>query len=276
MVKILVDSSSDCKKEEGLFDYFVPISVTIDGKDYKDGVELDADTFYEILTSCGDFPHTAQPSIQDMVDIFEEVKEAGDELIYFALSSALSGTYQAACLAKEMADYDGIYIIDTKTATHMIGLLVSYARGRINEGASAKEIVEECEELKSKVRVLAGLDTLEYLRRGGRLGNASAVIGSLAKIKPIITVTEEGKVEAIGKGLGVGRAMQMVIEKLSDYELDDRFPLYAIYTYGTENVEDLKSRLHFAGYRVADTRQVGSTIGAHIGPEVYGIVFVVK
>ena len=160
MVKIMVDSSSDCKKEEGLIDYFVPISVTIDGKDYKDGVNLTADEFYGLLTSSEDFPHTAQPSIQDMLDIFEEVKTAGDELIYFALSSALSGTYQAACLAKEMADYEGIYIVDTKTATHMIGTLVRYARNRLEEGATASEIVSECEALKSKVKVFAGLDTL--------------------------------------------------------------------------------------------------------------------
>ena len=96
----MVDSSSDCKKEEGLFDYFVPISVTIDGKDYKDGVNLTADEFYGLLTSSEDFPHTAQPSIQDMLDIFEEVKTAGDELIYFALSSALIGSQRhlSGCL----------------------------------------------------------------------------------------------------------------------------------------------------------------------------------
>ena len=276
MIKILVDSSSDCKKESSLFDYFAPISVTIDGKNYKDGVELDADTFYEILTNCGDFPQTAQPSIQDLLDVFEEVKESGDELIYFALSSALSGTYQVACLAKDMAEYDGIHIFDTKAATHMIGILVDYAKKRIAEGASAAEIVSECESLRQRIKIYAGLDTLEYLRRGGRLGNASAVIGSLAKIKPIITVTGEGKVEAIGKGLGVGRAMQFILDKLSELELDEDFPLYAAYTYGTENVEDLKSRLNYAGYKVAETRQIGSTIGAHIGPGVYAVICVTK
>lgn len=274
MIKILVDSASDCKRDT--FDYFAPISVTIDDKDYKDGIELDADTFYGILTSTEDFPHTAQPSLQDFLDAFEDVKAAGDELIYFALSSALSGTYHAACLARDMAEYDKIYIIDTKTATHMIWLLADYASRRIAEGAAAEEIVSECEELKSKIKVLAGLDTLEYLRRGGRLSNASAIIGSLAKIKPIITVSEEGKVEAIGKGLGVGRAMQMIMEKLSDFEIDERFPLYALYTYGTENVEELKSRLAAAGHSVADTLQIGSTIGAHIGPGVYAVMFVAK
>ncbi len=274
MIKILVDSSSDCKSDS--FDYFAPISVTIDGIDYKDGIELDADKFYDILTHTEDFPHTAQPSLQDFLDIFEEVKQSGDELIYFALSSALSGTYQAACLAREMAEYDGVYIIDTKTATHMIGILADYAEKRAAEGANTAEIVAECEELKGKIKVLAGLDTLEYLRRGGRLGNAAAIIGSLAQIKPIITVTEEGKVEAIGKGLGVGRAMQFIMEKLSSFEVDERFPMWALYTYGTDNVEELKSRLSNAGYTVDDTRQVGSTIGAHVGPGVYAVMFVAK
>ncbi|MBR3593083.1 MAG: DegV family protein [Clostridia bacterium] len=274
MIRILVDSASDCAP--GAYDYFMPISVSLDGNDYKDGVTLTADKFYEILTSTEDFPRTAQPSPQEFLDLFEEVKQNGDELIYFALSSSLSGTYQGANMAAAMTEYDGIYIIDTRTATHMIGVLAEYAKRRVDEGAKATDIVAECEELKSKVKVLAGLDTLEYLRRGGRLGNASAVIGSLAKIKPIITVTEEGKVEAIGKGLGVGRAMQMIMEKLSECEIDDRFPIYALYTYGTENVEELKERLSAAGYNVSDTRQVGSTIGAHIGPGVYAVMFVIK
>ena len=175
-----------------------------------------------------------------------------------------------------MADYEGIYIVDTKTATHMIGVLVKYARKRLKEGATVSETVSECEALKSKVKVFAGLDTLEYLRRGGRLSNASAMIGSLAKIKPIITVTEEGKVENIGKGIGVGRAMQMIIEKLDGIELDDRFPVYALYTYGSENIEDFRSRLNYAGYKTAEILQIGSTIGAHIGPEVYAVMFVTK
>ncbi len=274
MVKILVDSASDCSRDR--FDYFAPISVTIGEQNYRDGIDLDANSFYEKLTATEDFPHTAQPSLQDFIDIFEQVKENGDELVYFALSSALSGTYQAACLAKDMVEYDGIFIIDTKTATHMIALLATYAEKRIGEGATAAEIADECELLKSRVKVYAGLDTLEYLRRGGRLGNAAAVIGSLAKIKPIVTVTEEGKVEAIGKGLGVGRAMQFIIEKLSAHEIDESFPVWALYTYGTENVEELKTRIAEKGISVSETRQIGSTIGAHIGPGVYAVMFVEK
>lgn len=274
MVKILVDSSADCPRDR--FDYFAPISVTIGEQNYKDGIDLDANTFYEKLTASEDFPHTAQPSLQDFMDAFEDAKDKGDDLIYFSLSSALSGTYHAACLAKDMVEYDRIYIVDTKTATHMISLLAAYAEKRIAEGAAAPLIVEECEALKSKVKVYAGLDTLEYLRRGGRLGNAAAVIGSLAKIKPIVTVTEEGKVEAIGKGLGVGRAMQFIMEKLMSHEIDERFPVWALYTYGTENVEELKARVEEKGISVAETRQIGSTIGAHIGPGVYAVLFVEK
>ena len=164
MIKIMVDSSADCKSTDGIFDYLVPITVTLDGVSYRDGIDLDADTFYDLITKTGDFPRTSQPSPADYLGYFEQAKAAGDEIIYFALSSGVSGTYQSACIAKELAGYDGIYIIDTKAATHMVRILLSYAEGLIADGMSAVEVAARCEELKGRVRILVGVETLEYLR----------------------------------------------------------------------------------------------------------------
>lgn len=275
MIKILVDSSSDCRNEAAVYDYFVPMTVSIDGKEYQDGIDLDANTFYELLTQSEAFPKTSQPSPDDYLQHFLDAKEAGDSLICFCLSSALSGTYQSACIAREMAEYDGIYIIDTLSATHMIWLLADYARKLIIEGLSAPEIVEKCEALKAKVKVLAGLDTLEYLYKGGRLSRAGAAVGELAGIKPIITITEEGRVNAGSKAIGVNRAMQTIVAKMDSLELDPDFPVYALYTCGTENVEKLEQKLS-ARYCVASRKQVGPAIGAHIGPNAYGVLFVTK
>lgn len=276
MIKIMVDSASDCGKEEGLYDLFVPLTVNIDGREYLDGVGLNADMFYDLLVSSKEFPKTSQPAPDVYLEGFEKIKEAGDELICFTLSSALSGTYQSACIAKSMVEYDGIRIIDTKTATHMIHVLARYAARRIREGASAEAIVEECEALKGKVKALAGLDTLEYLYRGGRLSRTSAAVGSIAGIKPIITVTEDGRVVNCGKAIGVGRAIQTMMDKLASYELDQRFPVYSLYSCGTENCEKLEEKLTKAGYRLGERLQVGPTIGAHVGPGAYAVIFVTK
>ncbi|MBR7132378.1 MAG: DegV family protein [Clostridia bacterium] len=276
MIKILVDSASDCRKQYGKYDLFMPISINIDGTEYRDGVDIDANGFYKLLMSCVDFPKTSQPSPQAFLEIFEQIKADGDELIYFALSSKLSGTYQGACIAKDMTDYDGIHIIDTRTATHMIGLLADHAHRLINAGLSAKEIVKQCEKLKSRVKVLAGLDTLEYLYRGGRLSKTSATVGKIADIKPIITVSENGTVEVVGKMLGKARAMNSIVQKLNSIKLDKDFPLYSLYTFGEENCEGLEQKLKDEGYEISRRLQVGSTIGAHIGPGVYAVLFVTE
>lgn len=275
MIKILVDSASDCKLSDGIADLFLPISVNIDGKEYQDGVDLDADAFYKLLLNTKDFPHTSQPAPQAFVEIFEQIKADGDELIYLALSSKLSGTYQGAMIAKDMVEYDGIYIIDSLLASHLIGVLAKYARDLINEGLSASEIAEKCENLKGKIKVLAGLDTLEYLYRGGRLSRASATVGKIADIKPIITVNE-GAVEAMGKALGKGRAIQYIADKLATYDIDKSFPIFSLFTFGEENCELLEAKLTASGYDIADRKQIGSTIGTHVGPGVYAVLFVTK
>lgn len=273
MIKILVDSASDCKIQDGIADYFVPISVNIDGQEYQSGVNLTSDRFYELLPTCKEFPRTSQPSPQTFVEIFEQIKESGDQLIYLCLSSRLSGTYQGALIAKEMVDCDNIHIIDTLGVTHIIGVLAQYARDLINKGFSAGEVVDKCEELKAKIKVYAGVDTLEYLYKGGRLSRTSAAVGEVAGIKPIVTIAD-GRVESIGKCLGKIRAMNFILDKVKSHKINTDFPMYSLYTSGTENCEVLESKLSDSGYVMADRLQVGSTIGAHVGPGVYAVLFV--
>lgn len=275
MIKIMVDSASDCRNNE-IYDMFMPMAINIDGKEYLDGKTMDNETFYSLLTTTKEFPQTSQPSPGDFAEYFEQVKETGDELIYFAISSGLSGTYQSANIAKDMVEYDGIHIIDTRTASHMIGLMAKYAKKLISEGKSAEQIVEICEALKGRIKIFAGLDTLEYLKRGGRIGKASALVGTLANIKPIIAVSEEGVVDPAGKALGVPRAIQMIVDKVKEYEIDETFPICSLYTYGEENVEKLEKKLAAEGYETAERLQIGSTIGTHVGPGVYGVFFVSK
>ncbi len=278
MIRILVDSSTDFTMEEVKNKnlYHVPLTISLNGKDYLSGEDLTPDQFYELLTAGEDFPKTSQPSPQAFAEIFEKAKNQGEEIICVLLSSALSGTCQSAHLAKDMVDYEGIYIVDSLTATIMTRVLVDYGLQLIEQGKAASEIVDALEALKSKVKVAAGIDTLEYLYRGGRLNKATATIGELANLKPVITVTEEGTVSILGKCIGKNKALNFILKTLSSKELNPDFPLYTVYAYGTENTEKLEEKLAAEGYSITSRLQLGSTIGAHVGPGAFGIIYVEK
>ena len=275
MIRVLVDSASDYKIEEiqkkGM--ELVPITITIGKNNYIDGKNLGRDEFYEILEKTGEFPKTSQPSPHDFLEIFSDAKKKGDELICILLSSALSGTCQSAFLAKSMVAYDKIYIIDSLSATYTIKILADYALKLASQGIGAGEIAALLEALRSRVKVLAAPDTLDFLQRGGRVSKAAAAIGNLAGIKPIITLSSDGHVSVIGKCVGRNKAISQILKHLETLGQDPAFPLYPIYSYGTENCTKLCTKLNAAGYRTDEMLQIGPTIGAHIGPEAFGIVF---
>lgn len=278
MIRILLDSSADFSAEEARERNMelVPINITFNDKNYLDGVDITKDEFYNLLTTSDVFPMTAQPSPQDFLDIFEDVKEKGDQLIYLSLSSALSGTFQSATLAKNMAEYDEIYLVDTLSATRAIRLMAEYACKLREEGKDAAAIAEELESFKSRVVIYAALDTLEYLYKGGRLNKAAAAVGELANLKPIITVTKEGKMAVPGKALGRNKALSTLVKMVTEKNIDTTFPIYSLYAVGEENTEKLEQKLGKEGVRVTKRLQIGSTIGCHIGPGAYGVIFVTK
>lgn len=278
MIRILVDAAADYQTEELKEKNIdlIPLKVTIGDTTYLDGVDLDRNDFYRILEQSGTFPKTSQPSPQEFLDIFETVKENGDELICILLSSELSGTFQSAVLAKDMADYDKIYLVDSLSATYTIKVMADYACRLRSEGIGAARIAQKVDALKSRVKVLAALDTLEYLSRGGRLSRTAAAIGDIANIKPIVTLTAEGKVGILGKCLGKNKAICAIKKHLQEMELDDSFPVYSIYSYGTDNCAKFEEKLEQEGCRISKRLQIGPTIGSHIGPEAFGIIFVTK
>lgn len=275
MIKIMLDAASDSKNNHP-YDYYIPLTVDIGGRSYKDGIDLKPQRFYKLLASSKDFPKTSQPSPEDFLPAFEEAKANGDEIIYLCISSALSGTLQSANIAKEMAEYEGIHIVDTKSGTHMIGMLARYAQKLVQEGLSSAEIVEKVLEVRQRQVVFAGLQTLEYLYKGGRLSRGSAAIGTVANIKPIITVSQEGKVESFAKAIGIKRAIGTIVKQVQQFEIDEDFEVWSLCTVENENCEALEAALAEAGIQVTGRMQVGPTIGAHVGPGVYGIAFVKK
>lgn len=275
MIKIMLDSSSDALNTHP-YDYYIPLTVDIAGRCYKDGVDLKAQKFYKLLTSSKEFPKTSQPSPEDYIPYFEEAKQKGDEVIYLCVSSALSGTLQSAIIAKEIVEHDGIYIVDTKAVTHLIGALARYADKLRNEGLSAAEIVEKIQCVREKQVVYAGLQTLEYLYKGGRLSRGSAAVGSIANIKPILTINGGGKVDSFAKAIGEKRAISTIIKNVQNCKIDENFPVWSLCTVDTENCGALEAAMADIGHPVDGRMQVGPTIGAHVGPGVYGVMFVSK
>ena len=278
MIKILVDSSSDLTKKEaeekGFL--FVPIGISLGGKEYEDGVDLTKDEFFDLLVNSGEFPQTSQPSPQIFLDLFEQAKADGDEIIAILLSSSLSGTYQSAVLAKQMADYKGIHVIDSLTATGVIRVIADYAKGLADEGRSGVEVAELTEAFKSRVHVIAMMDTLEFLQKGGRISKAAAMLGDMARLKPLITLTEDGGVGVIGKALGKNKATSFLLKWLEEHPVDESYPLYSVFTCGTENCEQFEEKLEKHGITTERRIQLGAAIGSHIGPNAFGIVYVEK
>ncbi len=275
MVKIMLDSASDGKNIHP-YDYYVPMTVDIGGRAYKDSIDLQPLEFYKLLTTAEEFPKTSQPSPDEYISYFEDAQNNGYEIVYLCISSALSGTMQSATIARDIIDYDGIHIVDTRTASHMIGVLARYAQKLADNGMSGAEIVEKVTELRHKQVIFAGLQTLEYLYKGGRLSRTSAAIGTIANIKPIISISEEGKVESAGKTIGIKRAIQTIVKQAEICQIDPDFEIWSLCTVDDENCEALEAAMEAIGHPVSGRLQIGPTIGAHVGPGVYGITFIKK
>lgn len=276
-IHIITDSSADLTAQEAkeLNIRIVPMSVQFGDRSYLDGIDLTKPEFYRLLASGKDSPTTAQPTPADFLSLFEKVREAGDEAVVLPISGALSGTYQSAVIAKDMCKYGPIHIVDSRSASAGIHLLAKAACRLRDAGASAQEIVRALEGLKGRVRIFALIDTLEYLRRGGRLSNFQAGLGTVTKLKPVISV-REGAVLVVGKAFGVSAAMKQLLRFLSEHPVDNSFPASALYSDDESRVEDFVPRLRELDLLPKELRRcsIGPTIGTHIGPGAVGMAYI--
>lgn len=277
-IRIITDSAADFTSQELAANGItcVPMQITFGEDTYVDGIDLTPDIFWQRLIS-GENPKTSQPSPDAFLSVFEEAKAAGDAVICVLLSSALSGTLQSAVIAKGMADYEPIHIVDSLTAAIAEKVLVLHACRLRDEGRlSAGEIAAELEEFRSRVKLYACLDTLSYLARGGRIPQAAASLGSLVQLKPLVTISADGHVEMAGKAIGRHRAFDAMLKLAKAARIDASHPVIPIYSHLADHCSAFVARLNQAGIacRESDSTPIGVTIGTHIGPGAYGFVYV--
>ena len=280
MVRIITDSAADFEPQELTEKNIIciPLTVVVGENEYQENVNLTKAGFYELMAASEALPKTAQASPQVLLDLFDQAREAGDEAIYITLSSALSGTYQTALAMRQMADYDGAYVVDSRNATGGQRLVVEYAAKLRDAGKSAAEIVEAVEAFRDKIVLFACINTMENLYKGGRISQATYALGNLAQIKPIITVDVEGRVAIPAKAMGLRKGMDMLSKKLSSQPRDNAFPLYVMYTDDRSVAEALAKKLEAQGGVIPQENiiQVGAAIGTHIGAAACGLVYVEK
>lgn len=275
-IRIIVDSASDMTDKESKYLKVLPLTVGFGDVEYQDGVTLSTEEFYKKLDACSELPKTSQITPFVFTEAIQEILDAGETPIVITLSSKLSGTYNSAKIAASDFDEE-VYVIDSGNVSAGERIIVEYALRLIDEGKTAREIVDAVEAVKSKACLIATFDTLEYLRRGGRISNISGIVGGMLSIKPVLGI-KDGVLEMLAKARGSKNAANMIIKQIEEFGgIDHTMPYAIVYT----GLDDSRIR-NFAedntmilGCNVDEIKicTVGSTVGTHAGPGAIGVVF---
>ncbi|MBQ4630078.1 MAG: DegV family protein [Clostridia bacterium] len=280
MIRIITDSAADYEPNELIKKNITCVSMKIafGSTEYQENISLSKDQFYDMLIDGDEFPKTSQPSPFDFENILQDFKNAGDECIIITISSALSGTYQNATLTAKMLEYDSCYVIDSLNATGGQRMLADIAVKLRDEGKAACEIVNIIETLKHKITLKACIDTLEYLYKGGRLSKTAYTVGSFVNLKPVIEINNEGKVEVCGKTLSIKKGLKTICNSIENNKPDSDYPIYIVYSHNKKYADVLVHNLRNLGFEIKDENifNIGATIGAHVGPNACGYIYVSK
>ncbi len=273
--RIIVDSTSDLLPQAKERVHIVPLTVHFGDEEYVDGVTIDNKTFYEKLVESDVLPTTSQATPNDFAREYDKAKSANEAAVVITLSSKLSGTYQSATIAAE--DYEDIYIVDSGSVAIGGGILVEYALKLLDEGLSAKEIAEKLEEQKKKIVIVALVDTLEYLKKGGRVSSAVAFAGGILNIKPVLSVTD-GDINMLGKARGSKQGNNLLVQEIEKAGgVDFSKPVLLGYTGLSDAlllkyIEDSK-HIWECGLDNVRYTTIGSVIGTHAGPGAVAAAF---
>lgn len=275
-VHIITDSGSDITGALSPHLTVLPLSIAFGTTTYADGVDLTHERFYQLLAERDELPTTGQVTPYAFSQALEQVRAAGDEAVIVTLSSKLSGTYRSAVSAA--ADFPGAQVVDSLNATVGERILVERALTLVDEGLSAAEIAAQLEQERSHVCLVALLDTLEYLRRGGRIPKSVGAIGELLSVKPVIGVVD-GEVVMLGKARGSKNGRNLLHQEVERSAIDFAMPVMLGYsglsdqllrTYLEDNRSIWEGRVREEDLPII---LVGATIGTHAGPGAIVLAF---
>ena len=274
-VRLIVDSTADLIPDLKNKLTVVPLTVHFGNEEYIDGVTITHKEFYEKLVESDVLPSTSQATPAAFEKVFEEVSKAGESAVVITLSAKLSGTYQSAMIAAE--SYENIYVVDSDSVAIGTGILVELAMGLADSGMDARSIAQKLEEEKKNVRIIAMVDTLEYLKRGGRVSKTVAFAGGLLNIKPVLSVSA-GEISILGKVRGSKQGNNLLVTEIEKAGgVDFEKPVLLGYT-GLSDVllqkyiEDSKA-LWQNSKNTLNTTVIGSVIGTHAGPGAIAAAF---
>ncbi len=274
-IKIICDTMNDVPKDiiEKYDIEMLPATIIFEGNEYRAGIDIDGDEFYKILRSSENMPSTSQITYTTFKDTFEKYINEGKKVLYLAGSSAASGTYQSAIIAKNDIESEDIHIFDTYSLCIGGGMLITEAARMVMEGKDINYIINKLEEYKEKAEVYFSVDSLDYLYKGGRISGTKAAIGTILNIKPILKI-EDGLVKQKGQVRGSKKIIPALIEQLKS-QIGDDFSDKEVYVgYGDDIeecnkfVERVKSELSPKSVKVF---QIGACVACHSGPDVFGI-----
>jgi len=272
---IVTDSTADLSSEvqTRLGVAMVPLIVNWDGQTYRDKLDLSPTDFYRRLRTSKSLPKTGAPSIAAFESTFREQLQQHDALLCLNLAAALSGTYEVARRAAESVDPQRVFVVDSGSVSVCIGWLAELAINLANQGVPPAEIVGQVEEVRGRLRVLALLDTLSFLQRGGRIGRAQALAGTLLSVKPILSV-RDGEVAPVERVRTMSGAVRRLVELVQAEGPLER--LGVVHADAPANAADVEDQLHARYPDLAvDRGELGPVVGTHGGPGVVGVGFLV-
>ena len=274
-VRIISDSTADLVKEVKQKLHIVPLTVHFGNEEYIDGVTIDHHGFYEKLVETDVHPTNSQAIPKDFEKEFRKVQEAGDSAVVITVSSEFSGTYESAVIASE--DYENIYVVDSDSVAIGAGILAEYALKLQEEGLDAPAIAAHLEEVKGRIVIVALVNTLEYLKRSGRVSKGIALAGTVLNIKPVLAV-EQGKISLLGQARGSKQGNNLLVQEIQKSGgVDFSMPVLLGYTGLSDAllrkyIEDSRF-IWEKGLEEVRYTTIGSVIGTHVGPGAIAVAY---